>query len=57
MKAPRSIEVVPNHTRCEMIRLSSQAMTRRTLQRSVISMSISFSTARAKHTLLDIGAR
>ena len=38
MKAPRSMPVVPSQTRWEMIRLISQAITRSTVQRSVISM-------------------
>ena len=33
-----SIAVVPSHTRCEMMRESSIAITRSTVQRGVISM-------------------
>ncbi len=57
VNAPRSIEVVPSHTMCEMMRLISQAMTRSTVQRGVISIPISFSAASAKPTLFDIGDR
>ncbi len=49
--------VVPSQTMCEMMRLISHAMTRSTWQRSVISRSISFSTASARQTLFAIGAR
>jgi hypothetical protein len=49
--------VVPSHTRWEMIRLSSHAITRSTWQRSVISISMSFSAAIARQTLLAMGAR
>ena len=49
--------VVPSQTRWEMMRLISQAITRSTLQRSVISMPISFSTASARPTLFAMGDR
>jgi hypothetical protein len=57
VKAPRSIDVVPSHTMCEMMRLSSQAMTRSTLQRGVISIPINCSAASAKPTLFAMGDR
>ena len=40
-----------------MIRLISHAITRSTVQRSVISIPISFSAARANPMLFDIGDR
>ena len=49
--------VVPSHTRWEMIRLISHAITRSTVHRSVISSPISFSTASARQTLFAIGDR
>ena len=55
MNAPRSIDVVPSHTICEMMRLISQAITRNTVQRGVISIPINFSAASAKPTLFAIG--
>ena len=57
MNAPRSIDVVPSQTMCEMMRLISQAITRSTVQRGVISMPISVSAASANPTLFDIGDR
>ena len=51
------MDVVPSHTMCEMMRLISQAITRSTVQRGVISMPISLSAASASPTLLDIGDR
>ena len=47
-----SMQVVPSHTRCDMMRESSHAMTRSTLQRSVISMPNSRSALSANATLL-----
>ncbi len=57
VKAPRSIDVVPSQTMCEMMRLISQAITRSTVQRGVISIPISFSAAIATPTLFAIGDR
>ena len=57
MYAPRSMPVVPSQTRWEMIRLISQAITRSTRHRSVISIPISFSAASARPTLFAIGDR
>ena len=57
MNAPMSMPVVPSQTMWEMIRLISQAMTRSTWHRSVISIPISFSAASARQTLLAIGER
>ena len=37
VNAPMSMAVVPAHTRCDAMRDSSHAITRSTLQRSVIS--------------------
>jgi len=51
VNAPMSMHVVPSQTKCEMMRDSSHAMTRRTLQRSVISMPNSRSAPSAKATL------
>jgi len=51
------MDVVPSHTMCEMMRLISQAMTRSTVQRGVISMPISFSAASAMPTLFAMGDR
>ncbi len=47
-----SIQVVPSQTRCEMMRESSIAITRSTLQRSVISMPNNRSAPSTKATLL-----
>ncbi len=52
VNAPMSMQVVPSHTRCEMMRDSSSAITRSTLHRSVISMPNSRSAPNAKATLL-----
>ena len=52
VKAPRSMQVVPTHTRCDMIRDNSSAMTRSTVQRSVTSTPKSRSAPNAKATLL-----
>ena len=45
VKAPTSIAVVPSHRRWLKIRFISMQMSRTTLQRSVTSMPMSFSTA------------
>ena len=57
VKAPRSIAVVPSQTMCEMMRLISQAITRSTVQRGVISIPISCSAASARATLFAMGER
>ena len=52
-----SMQVVPSQTRCEMIRESSDAMTRSTSQRSVTSIPNSRSAPMANATLLPIELR
>ena len=47
-----SMQVVPSHTRCDMIRDSSIAITRSTMQRGVISTPNSRSAPNEKATLL-----
>ena len=46
--APRSMQLVPSHTRWDMMRLSSRWMTRRYCARAGTSTSSSFSTAPQK---------
>jgi len=57
VNAPRSIDVVPSHTMCEMMRLISHAITRSTVQRGVIAIPISCSVASANPTLFAMGER
>ena len=52
-----SMQNVPSHTRCDMMRDSSDAITRRTLQRSVVSIPNSLSAPNANATLLPIELR
>ena len=54
MNAPMSMQVVPIQTRCEMMRDSSIAITRSTVQRGVISMPNSRSAPSTKATLFPM---
>jgi len=52
-----SMQVVPSHTKCEMMRDSSSAITRSTVQRGVESIPNSRSAPNANATLLPIELR
>ena len=55
MNAPVSSPTAPLHSRWSLMRASSATIVRMYLQRGVISMPSSFSTASCQATLLAIG--